>query len=182
MNLLYRILLTIYAFCLTILSVIVAIISIRHELLYNVYRYLNDQIFDNTGSTIAVFIISLVFIGLSFTFLISGVKSGKQKRSVGKTTNIGEIRISLNTIENIALAASRKLNGVKDSKAYVTKLEGGVYINIKAIVMLELNIPSLSEEIQNKVKHAIEECAGVKVVGVKVMVENVYTGYKSRVE
>ena len=48
--------------------------------------------------------------------------------------------------------------------------------------MQEGNIPLLSEDIQGKVKNAIEESFGIKVNEVKVLIENIYTGFKSRVE
>ncbi len=48
--------------------------------------------------------------------------------------------------------------------------------------MPEMNLPSLSEDIQRKVKKLIEENAGVSVKNVKVTVDNIYTGYRSRVE
>ena len=40
-------------------------------------------------------------------FLLSGVKSEKDKKSVSKYNNVGEIRISLSAIESIALNASK---------------------------------------------------------------------------
>ena len=94
----------------------------------------------------------------------------------------GEIRISLNTIENIALSASRRLNGVKETKTYVSKIGEDVSIYIKAVVLSDIHIPTLSEELQSKVKKAVEETSGINVTDVKVSVENIFTGYKSRVE
>ncbi|GAE87655.1 hypothetical protein JCM21531_1043 [Acetivibrio straminisolvens JCM 21531] len=103
-------------------------------------------------------------------------------KSISKYNNVGEVRISLNTIESIALAASRKLGGVKDNKAYVTKQGDNVVISIKTIVMPDINIPALLEDIQMKVKKSVEETTGIGVNEVKVSVENIYTGYRSRVE
>ncbi|NLD48180.1 MAG: alkaline shock response membrane anchor protein AmaP, partial [Clostridiaceae bacterium] len=144
--------------------------------------YIMEIILTNQASRILLFIIEIIFFGLSLVFLLSGVKSEKEKKSISKFNNVGELRISLNTIESIALAASRKLNGVKDTKAYVVKNGESVSILVKAVVLSEINIPALMEDIQIKVKRSVEETSGIIVNNVRVSVENIYTGYKSRVE
>ena len=117
------------------------------------------------------------------TFLLSGFKPEGDKKAITKYNKNGDIRITLNSIENIALATSRKLNGIRDSKAFVTKVGEGVSITVKAIVLPDINIPLLSEDMQQKVKSAVEDCTGVQVDSVRVLVESIFTGYKSaRVE
>ena len=127
-------------------------------------------------------LVAFIFFALSLTFLLSGFRSDKDKKAVSKHTNIGEIKISLDTIENIALGASRKLNGVKEAKANLFKREDGVAIVVRTVVLPDINIPLLSEDIQVKVKKAIEDSTGIKVSDVRVVVENIYSGYRSRVE
>lgn len=182
MNILFRILLTVYAFCLTIISVIAMLVTFKPVLFDNISFYLSENVLQNYGPKIIMFSIAFIFFVLSLVFLLSGFKSGKDKKAVSKYTNIGEIKISLNSIENIALTASRKLMGVKETRAYVTKLDDSIMVLIKAVVLPDINIPSLSEDIQTRVKSSIEESSGIKVNEVKVLIENIYTGYKSRVE
>ncbi|NLH95838.1 MAG: alkaline shock response membrane anchor protein AmaP, partial [Clostridiaceae bacterium] len=126
----------------------------------------------------------LVFFALSIMFLLSGVRSNKDKKAVGKQTEIGEILISLNSIENIAINASRKTNGVRDSKTMVRKTDNGVEIESRLVVMPEMSIPAITEEVQQRVKKSVEDTAGVRVESVKVIVDNIYSGitYKPRVE
>ena len=76
----------------------------------------------------------------------------------------------------------RKIAGIRDNKAYVTKQGDHVSVYIKTIVMPDVNIPALLEDIQLKVKKSVEETTGIAVNEVKASVENIYTGYKSRVE
>ncbi len=182
MNIIFRTILAIYAFCLTVVSVILMAMTLRHDLFDSMTDYISEYVLKNQASNILMFIIELIFLALSIVFLLSGVKSEKEKKFISKANNVGEIRISLNTIENIALAASRKLSGVKESKAYVSRMGEDVSIYIKSVVLSDIHIPTLSEELQNKVKKAVEETSGIHVTDVKVSVENIYTGYKSRVE
>lgn len=182
MNIIFRIMLAIYAFCLTVISLVSMVMTLNSGMFKRTSDYIMESVLTNQTSRILMFIVEIIFFGLSLVFLLSGVRSEKEKKSISKFNNVGELRISLNTIENIALAASRKLNGVKDTKAYVTKNGESVSILVKVVVLSDINIPSLMEDIQIKVKRAVEETSGIVVNNVRVSVENIYTGYKSRVE
>jgi uncharacterized alkaline shock family protein YloU len=185
-NIFFRILLAIYAFCLAVISAVAMYIIVRPVAYTHVTGYLAEQFFSNGVSAlrIVVFIIALIFFAMSIIFLLSGVKSNKDKKAVSKHTNIGEIRISLNSIENIAINASKKAGGVKEAKTFVNKAEDGVNIEVRVIVMPDLSIPAISEDIQLRVKKAVEEASGVSVKNVKVIVESIFSGitYKARVE
>lgn len=182
MNIFFRILLAGYAFCLMILSVISMIVTLRREIFYRISDYFASNVLANFGTRFGMFIISLVFFALSFVFLLSGFKRRKDKKAVSKYTNIGEVKISLNSIENIALSAARKNASIREAKAYVYNLIEGVMVILRVVALPDANLPSLSEDIQIRVKTAIEECSGINVDEVKVVIENIYTGYKSRVE
>jgi uncharacterized alkaline shock family protein YloU len=183
MNLFFRVLLTIYAIILAVISVLSMIVTIKPDVFLDISSYMYYNILTaGRGASFAMFFLSLVIFGLNITYLFSGIRMSKDKKGVSKYTNIGEIKISLNSIENIALNASRRLNGVKDTKAHVSKSEDGVSVTIKAVVLADINIPDVSSDIQVKVKNSIESATGVRVNDVKVMVENIYAGYKPRLE
>jgi uncharacterized alkaline shock family protein YloU len=183
MNLLFRVMLTIYGVCLAVVSSIAAAIAINSKIFDNIVEYMDKHILESDHARILLFAFALIFLVISLVFLLSGFKSNKDKKSISKYTNIGEIKISLNAIESIALSASRKLNGIRETKAYVSKMADGVSINIKVVIFGDVNVPILSEDIQVKVKNSVEETTGIKVNDVRVTVENIHTGYKtSRVE
>ena len=185
-NIFFRTLLAIYAFCLAVISAVAMYIIVRPVAYTSVTGYVAEHIFTNGASAlrIAVFIIALIFFAMSIIFLLSGVRSNKDKKAVSKHTNIGEIRISLNSIENIAINASKKAGGVRESRTFVSKAEDGVNIEVRVVVMPDLSIPAISEDIQGRVKKAVEEAAGISVKNVKVVVESIFSGvtFKARVE
>jgi len=159
------------------------LITIRSDILTDTYTYLYKEVLANRNPSIFMFIIASIFFCLSLTFLLSGFKPEGDKKAIIKYNKNGDIKITLNSIENIALATSRKLAGIRDSKAYVTKVGESVSITVKAIVLPEINIPLLSEDMQIKIKSSVEEFTGVQVNSVKVLIESIFTGYKSsRVE
>lgn len=182
MNILFRILLAIYAFFVAIISAIICIISISPTF----FGGMSNNILVNLNSTfesrVLLFDVAFILLILSILFLLSGIKSNKDRKAISKFSNIGEIKISLTSIENIALAAAKRLNGVKESKAIVDKTSDGVSIVIKTLIVSDINIPELSEDIQAKVKSLVEQTTGIKVNEVKVVVENIHTGFKTRVE
>jgi len=186
MKIFFRILLAIYAFCLAVFSGFAMYVAV----LPDAYVAISEQIIraistDNASALrIAVFATALVFFALSIMFLLSGVRSSKDKKAVSKHTDIGEIMISLNSIENIAINASRKTNGVRDSKTMVRKTDAGVEIEIRLVVMPDMSIPAITDDVQQRVKKSVEDTAGVEVKAVKVVVDSIYSGitYKPRVE
>lgn len=183
MNIILRVLLAVYAFFLTIASMFAMLVTIKSDILSEAYTYSYNDVLAHRNPSIIMFIVSSIFFCLSLTFLLSGFKPEGDKKAIIKYNKNGDIRITLNSIENIALATSRKLNGIRDSKAFVTKVGEGVSITVKAIVLPDINIPLLSEDMQQKVKSAVEDCTGVQVDSVRVLVESIFTGYKSaRVE
>jgi len=182
MNIFFRILLAIYAFCLAIISAVLMYISVQTKVYIRISSYLADNVFTDgaTGYRIAVSVIALVFFALSLMFLFSGIKSNKDKKGVSKHTNIGEIRISLNSIENIAFNASKKAGGVRESKTVVKKEDDGVGIEVRIVAMPDLSIPTISEEIQSRVKKAVEDASGIEVKQVRVVVDSIYSGVTNR--
>lgn len=183
MNIFSRILLAVYAVFLIFISLITMIISLWSNVFYSVVGFFEAEIISSSMNLFIMFFIAFVFFVMSMIFLLSGFrKSAKEKKVISKFTNVGEITISLDAIESITLGVTKKFVGVRDAKADVCKVDNGVLITIKIVVLPELNIPLLSEDIQIKVKKSVEDTAGVNVNNVKVFIDNIYTGYKSRVE
>ncbi len=186
MKILFRVLLAIYAFCLAVVSAFAMYIVIDPQAYVDISESIIHVIStDNaTALRIVVFVTALLFFALSIMFLLSGVRSSKDKKAVSKHTNIGEIRISLNSIENIASNASKRSTGIRESKTLVKKAEDGVDIEVRVVVMPDISIPVISEEVQGRVKKSVEDASGITVKNVKVIVDSIYSGvtYKPRVE
>lgn len=182
MNIFFRVVLAVYAFFLTIFSFLMIVLTFRPVFLEKISEYLLKEVLPNRNASIILLIIELAFFVISLVFLFSGFRVKKERKAVTRFTNIGEIKISLNTIESISLSATKKMSGVKECKAQVWKNGEGVIIAIKTVVLTDINIPTLLEDIQVKVKKSVEDSTGVVVNEVRALVDNVYSGYKSRVE
>jgi uncharacterized alkaline shock family protein YloU len=104
--------------------------------------------------------------------------------SIDQRTGYGDVRISLETVENLTLKAASRAKGMRDLKARVNVSEAGIELAIRAVVEGDVPIPDLSEEVQRMVKEHVEEITGIPVSLVSVYIANVAssTSFRSRVE
>ena len=79
MNIIFRILLAFYAFCLTVISIIAVIITLNPRVFQKTTDFVMESILPNRVSSILMFIIEVIFFGLSLMCLLSGVRSEKNK-------------------------------------------------------------------------------------------------------
>lgn len=148
--------------------------------------FFHDVYVENSVLQIPIIIVSGIVILISLRFFVVSIRrnSGANAPSIDQRTDFGEIRISLETIENLALKAVNRQRGVKDIRTRIRIGENGLDITIRTVVDGESSIVELTEEIQRSVKEHVEEIAGIPVANVAVFVANVVqpTAIKSRVE
>lgn len=173
MNTLFKVLLAIYAFFLALVSAVVMLIYFENRILKNIYEYVIDNVLISQSASLVMFFIALLFFILSIVFLLSGFKSSNVIKGVSRKTEIGEVRISLESIESIALSATKRVKGIANTKASVTMLEDKVTINVKVEILPDVNIPLATEEMQKEVKNLVESISGITVSEVKVIVDNI---------
>jgi|HigsolmetaAR204D_1030405.scaffolds.fasta_scaffold00499_7 uncharacterized alkaline shock family protein YloU len=133
--------------------------------------------------TVAVIAILLFVISVRFFYISVAAGSGKPP-SIDQRTDYGDISISLETIENLALKAASRITAIKDIKARVNVGQAGLIIKIRAVIDGETSIPMLTEDVQRAVKSHVEEISGVPVTHVNVFIANIVqtTTFRSRVE
>jgi uncharacterized alkaline shock family protein YloU len=179
-----KLFLFIYSIAIGIISVFIACIGFN----WIQEDDLNDMVSELYGTDsllITTVVVGFILLLLSLRFFIVSLKrSSSSAPSIDQRTDFGDIRISIETIENLALKAATKQRGVKDLKARIQASDTGLNIILRAVVDGESSIPSLTEEIQKAVKEHVEEIAGIPVTNVAVFIANVIqTGTnKSRVE
>jgi uncharacterized alkaline shock family protein YloU len=138
-------------------------------------------------NTAIPFIIVTILLALcSIRFLYVSIRRGRANApSIDQRTDFGDIRISIETVENLSLKAAKRTRGVNDLKARVRVSPAGLEIIIRVIVDGESSIPQLTEEMQSGVKNHIEDITGIPVAAVTVFVANIQQSaptFKSRVE
>jgi uncharacterized alkaline shock family protein YloU len=172
-------------------SLIVGVISIFFMSLgfgWLTSRMLSDlltEFYRSNGIQIGTGIAGIVILLLSFRFFILSLHRGSMSaQSIDQRTEFGDIRISIETIENLALKTASKQRGVKELRSRVRASDSGLEIVLRAVIDGESSIPALTEDIQRAVKEHVEDITGIPVSNVAVFIANVVQAntFKSRVE
>jgi uncharacterized alkaline shock family protein YloU len=123
----------------------------------------------NDGAAVAT-----VFLLVSIFFLFYRSRRGREGReplAVTHKLENGDVKITYDTLEQLATRAAYKLRGVQDLKTRVRVNEGGaLVIAVKFAIEADLDIPKTTAELQSSVKDYIEATAGLPVEQVTVYV------------
>ncbi len=145
--------------------------------------YINDlvdSIYNNTLYKISLVSVSVLFILVGLYIFFRSMFSKKDVTEFStNSTESGQIKISINTIENIAKNAIKKIEGIKESKILV-KIDSDESVSFLITIIIdgEKPIPEISEEIQNNIKESIERITGLSVKRVHVVVSDVSSSNK----
>lgn len=174
-----RFLLTLYAIFITALVVLFVLMMVGWTVPVN---YLIDAVNPARPEIFWPLTAVMVLIGLRLLWI--SLRPSKTKKSsyvVLREGALGEVNLSLPAIENLVEKVVTQMSGVKEVKPSVMTVPDGIGISIKVAVTPDVNMPQLTEEMQNKVKSRMYEVTGLTINTVKVVIENISV-HKPRVE
>ncbi len=145
-----------------------------------------NRVYEDSATAAVLIASSCIMLILAGRFFYISVRtSSPTVPSIDQRTELGDVRISLDTVENLALKAAARTRGLKDLKARIKVDQAGLEVELRTVVDGETSIPAITEEVQNGIKSHIEEITGIPVSRVSVYVANVVQSapaFKSRVE
>jgi uncharacterized alkaline shock family protein YloU len=121
----------------------------------------------------------------SSCYLLVGALTTRGKRQsqyLIQQTGLGCVEIAASALENLICRAARQIREIRDVRPVLLQNEDGVLITLHLKVMPEANLPAVTQQVQQAVQGYLEEKAGVRVLQVKVLVDNVEHESRSRVE
>lgn len=157
-------------FLLFLFSLAVALLSILTGAQIFGYDMWNQLV---SGYPLETFAGALVLFLISLRFLFFRRGASKEPQAITHKTEHGDVRISLQTLENLADRAARLVKGVSDLKTKVRPSEAGIRIAIRVSVDPDLDIPQITTSVQQKVKDYVESTAGITVQNVAVYVNDI---------
>ncbi|WP_371369452.1 hypothetical protein SRRS_26150 [Sporomusa rhizae] len=175
MGIIDRIILSIYTFLLTFLSVAVLLLSLRLiplELAWTSLTYVYGQW--------EASLVGAVFFLISIRLLLAGLRSRKAKDTIVHHNDMGDVHISLDAVENLVEKVARHIRGVRGIKVNIKLADQGIAVQMKAIVSPESHVPTVASEIQTRVHEYIKNTVGIELADVQVMVENISNDFKSK--
>ncbi len=116
----------------------------------------------------------VLFLLIALILLSFGLRSGKKReKSVSRSSEYGEVQVSIATLENMVLRVVQKTQGIKDVSRKVTYTPDGLVVTIHIRVMPDEPLPGLTSGLQSGTKEYLEEVTGITVHEVKVIVDNI---------
>lgn len=172
MNLFDRFILAIYSLALIVLSVVMIAVT-SGWFSPDLFRPYVDQIF--TGTNITYLIVAIIFLIVSLRFFFSSFrfKKTKEERGIRQKSDLGEINITVETIQTIVERAARRVKGVRELRTAVKVLESGTMITLRVSVDGETPFPELTHKLQTDVKEHVENITGILISEVAVVVTEV---------
>jgi uncharacterized alkaline shock family protein YloU len=120
--------------------------------------------------------ILVVLVTMLLNFVWSGVAAEK---NIAFKTEYGEVLVSLSAIEDYVRKIMRDDPDIRDLRSKVTARKRGLVISLKAAILSEINIPSITEKIQSELRRKVQEMLGMEEpVMVKVFITKI--GEKER--
>ena len=119
-------------------------------------------------------ILALLIIGCVLTFVYA-LLTDRMRRTRVKSNDIGDIDISVEALENIALNSAKTAQaGVKSARARVTQgKEHQLAFTLVVVLYSDVEIPSSMARIQDRVRKDVERYTGIPVNEVQVKVSRV---------
>ncbi|HEU4963668.1 MAG TPA: alkaline shock response membrane anchor protein AmaP [Bacilli bacterium] len=115
---------------------------------------------------------ALLYLLISVFFLFYRSKGyDREPQTITHKMQNGDVKITFETLEQLASRAAGKIRGITDLKTRVRALETGtVRIAVRYAIEADLDIPKTTAELQETIKTYIESTAGIEVEQVMVYV------------
>ncbi len=136
--------------------------------LFDAVKTLSDVLYIKIA--VSAVLLALIILSVRAAFVSAG--SAKKPSTLAATTAEGGIYISIDTIDELAQRAVKRVNGVKETHVRSFMVENGVSVTVKTAFSPEIVIPDASAEVQQNVKNDIETLCGIAVSKVNIQVDN----------
>jgi len=158
-----RLLLVLYAIVVGICSIFAVLYGLNWDTAVQIVGGLtNDSI---------VIVVGILLVIASVRLLVMRTRP-KEVYAYVRPNDHGEVRISYQTFESLALKAGNELKGVVDLTAKVAPMADGVQVALRFFAVSGVDIAALTTEMQEIVKMRVETLTGVPLLRVFVYVKD----------
>lgn len=170
MNFLDRLLMVIYSLGTLVILLLLGLVAAGWSTPVN---YLQVYVLDY-GHRVVIGLFLLVFAFISLKFLVQALSSAKAPvQAVIQQTDMGQVRISVEAMQNMVHKVVAPLRGVKNVRPRVSCCPEGINVFIKLEVTPDISVPDITLETQNTVQSYIKEYVGVPVNTIRILVDDV---------
>jgi len=182
MGIIDRIVLMIYTLFLAAISGVFVAMSLLNWL--DPVDWVRTSLSAGHNGRLVVGITGAAFLLASLRFIWYVFTPAYPRRTVVHETDLGEIHVTLDAIENLVKRTAKSIRGVREVRAKVINADqGGIQVYLRAVVSPDVSVPQVSAEIQNTLKTYVKNVVGVAVSEVKIYVDNITTdSRRTRIE
>ena len=165
-----RVVLSLYAFALTVVSFLFLLAAFG----WNAPMNLIAETLNTPSGRSIVGIISGFLLLAGLRFIHYGFKRSPVQ-AVIHDTGIGEVQISLLAVKSLVTRVAARVPGVREVRARVrlNQLATGILVFLELKVAVDANLPDLADKVQKAVSSYVKDIVGVNVESVKVSVSDI---------
>lgn len=165
-----RIVLSLYALALTVVSFLTLLVTFGWEA---PARLISAIMISSSGKTAVGIISGLIFLaGIRFIYYAC---KGVPDQAIIRDGELGEVRISLIAVKSLVTRVVSRTAGVREVKTrvHLSKDGTGVSVGLDVKAALDANLPDLSDKIQKATAAYVRDIVGVTVDSVRVSVSDI---------
>lgn len=117
--------------------------------------------------------LGLLLFALRFAYLAVVPKTEHQRLGFVQASELGNIKISLEAIEQLVLQVAHAQRGIKQVKAKLHLVPGGVMVGLRASAIPNYNLVELAAVLQRVVKEQVQQTTNIDVKEVSVVFSEV---------
>ncbi|MDI3269552.1 MAG: alkaline shock response membrane anchor protein AmaP [Bacillota bacterium] len=174
-----RVILTLYTFSLAFVSLGALLLALGWS---KPMEGVQEVLLSSSGRVV-LGMVATIFFGVSVRLLWFAFRRPQRYRAVVHQGDLGEVRITLEAVENLVQRVARGVQGVREVKPAVARGERGLEVYLRLWVAPDVNIPRLADLLRQEIRRYVEDVVGVEVVQVDLSVENITSeNRRARVE
>lgn len=165
-----RVVLSLYAFALTVVSFLILLASFG----WNAPVDLITDVLRSPSARTATGIVSGLIFLVGLRFIYYGFKRAPAQ-AVVHDTGMGEVRISLGAVRSLVTRVASRTPGVKEvrSRVSLNQLGTGIEVALDLKVASDANLPDLADKVQKATASYVRDIVGVNVESVRVSVSDI---------
>jgi uncharacterized alkaline shock family protein YloU len=181
MGILLRIVLFIFSITAAIIGVVALLFGLK-IVSQAYFSYWVEQLYlQNDLRLIVIVVGALLIVGGIYLFYRSLYikKKDKTVKYFATETEAGQVRVSVDAIEGIALNAIKSVSGIKEPKVKAKLDENNqALIKLSALVNGNRPIPDLSAELQYAIKEEVEQIVGIPLANIEIAISDLATSHR----
>lgn len=175
MNLFFRIISAIYAVITAAVGAVLVILPFADKtILKNFLDWTEVTLYRSDRYNILVFVLGIVILLLNLVVLFFCLKFKSVSRYICFKNDGGQVRVSSNSVENIALGLAKKSRSVREAKSKVRFRNNSVDILMRLTVYPDTHVPNLSKLLQSQIKQSVESMTELTVGNIDINIEGVH--------